>query len=111
MSAGSAGWWQNDRMMSLRNRLTFWFTCLLTIVGVGGGIVAYVMARQDPDSFLDDQLRQISIFAVRVRTPSSDAVSPPTDASGVVVVQGWDGDNRMIPPTPEGFALPRQAAA
>jgi two-component system OmpR family sensor kinase len=110
MSAGSAGWWQNDWMMSLRNRLTFWFTCLLTIVGVGGGIVAYVMARQDPDSFLDDQLRQIAIYAGDVPAASSDAVSTPIDASDIVVVQVWDGGNRMIRATPEGFDLPRQAA-
>jgi two-component system OmpR family sensor kinase len=96
------------RMMSLRNRLTFWFTCLLTIVGVGGGIVAYVMARQDPDSFLDDQLRQIAIYAGDFATGSNDPLNTSIDASDIVVVQVWDGGNQLIRVSPEGFDLPRQ---
>jgi two-component system OmpR family sensor kinase len=108
MSAESAGWCLNEMTMSLRNRLTFWFTCLLTIVGVGGGIVAYVMARQDPDSFLDDQLRQIAIYAGDTASPSGDPLNTSIDASDIIVVQIWDGSNRTIRTTPEGFDLPRQ---
>src|SRR5258708_6926396 len=108
MSAGSAGWCQSEMMMSLRNRLTFWFTCLLTIVGVGGGIVAYVIAHQDPDSFLDDQLRQIAIYAGGFAIGPNDPSNTSIDSSDIIVVQVWDGGNRAIRTTPEGFDLPRQ---
>ena len=94
--------------MSLRNRLTFWFTCLLTIVGIGSGIVAYVMARQDPDSFLDDQLRQIALYAGDVANAPDPPLEASIEASDIIVVQVWDGNNRAIRTTPEGFDLPRQ---
>ena len=94
--------------MSLRNRLTFWFTCLLTVVGLGGGVLAYVMARQDPDSFLDDQLRQIAMYAGDTASPSSDPSKTSIDASDIIVVQVWDAGNHAIRTTPEGFELPRQ---
>jgi two-component system OmpR family sensor kinase len=111
MSAESAGWCQNEMTMSLRNRLTFWFTCLLTVVGIGGGIVAYVMARQEPDSFLDDQLRQIAIYAGDTASASGDPSNASTiDAGDIIVVQVWDGANHAIRTTPEGFDLPRQRA-
>jgi two-component system OmpR family sensor kinase len=93
--------------MSLRNRLTFWFTCLLTIVGVGGGIVAYVLARQDPDSFLDDQLRQIAIYAGDTANAPTDSIDAAIDASDIIAVQVWNGD-RLVRTTPEGVDLPRQ---
>ncbi|MEO8321459.1 MAG: ATP-binding protein [Bradyrhizobium sp.] len=93
--------------MSLRNRLTFWFTCLLTIVGVGGGIVAYVLARQDPDSFLDDQLRQIAIYAGDTASAPTKSIEAAIDASDIIAVQVWNGD-RLVRTTPEGFDLPRQ---
>jgi signal transduction histidine kinase len=96
-------------MMSLRNRLTFWFTCLLTVVGIGGGIVAYVLARQDPDSFLDDQLRQIALYAGDTASTTSDPSKASIDATDIIVVQVWDGGNHAIRVTPEGFDLPRQA--
>lgn len=93
--------------MSLRNRLTFWFSCLLTIVGIGGGIVAYVMVRHESDSFLDDQLRQIALYAGDTPIVSNDSVNPSIEANDIVVVQVWDG-NRVVRTTPEGFDLPRQ---
>jgi two-component system OmpR family sensor kinase len=94
--------------MSLRSRLTFWFTCLLTIVGIGSGIVAYVIARQDPDSFLDDQLRQIALYAGDSAIAPDHLLDGSIEPSDIIVVQVWDGNNRPIRTTPEGFDLPRQ---
>ena len=96
--------------MSLRKRLTFWFSFLLTIVGVGGGIVAYVLARQDPDNFLDDQLRQIAIYAGDFATGFQEPPNPSIDPSDIVVVQIWDKENRPVRANPEGFELPQQPA-
>jgi two-component system OmpR family sensor kinase len=82
----------------------------LTIVGIGGGIIAYVMARQDPDNFLDDQLRQIAIYAGDTASPLGNPADASIDASDIIVVQVWDGGGRPIRTTPEGFELPRQAS-
>jgi two-component system OmpR family sensor kinase len=100
---------QAGMTMSLRNRLTFWFSCLLTIVGIGSGIVAYELARLDPDSFLDDQLRQIAIYAGDRADSAADPSKLSIDASDIIVVQVWDAANRTIRTTPQGFDLPKQS--
>src|SRR4051812_14418434 len=98
-------------MTSLRAKLIASFTALLTVAGLIGGGIAYLVARQDPDAFLDDQLRQIAINVTDVKSAAERiAADPSLDPTDIIVVQTWDGENRLInsPPTLE---IPRQASS
>ena len=96
-------------MISLRGRLTLWFTILLVAMGLIGGIAAYLITRNDPDRFVDDQLRQI---ALEIGDPTATAAARARaglDPSDVVAVQAWDAAGHVVRATPPGIALPRQA--
>jgi two-component system OmpR family sensor kinase len=95
-------------MNSLRNRLTLSFTLLLVAVGFVSGVAAYLLARQDPDSFLDDQLRQIAHYAGDQAGIADQTLNPAVDPSDVVVVQVWDAAGHVLRSTPTGIDLPRQ---
>ena len=96
--------------ISLRGRLTMWFTFLLVAMGLIGGIAAYLITRHDPDRFVDDQLRQI---ALDIADPTGIAAAPARaglDPNDVIAVQVWDAAGHVLRDTPPGIALPRQAA-
>lgn len=96
--------------VSLRGRLTLWFTMLLAAMGLISGIAAYLITRHDPDRFVDDQLRQI---AAQTGDPTGVAAQPARaglDPSDIIAVQVWDAAGRLLRATPPGIALPRQTA-
>jgi two-component system OmpR family sensor kinase len=98
-------------MNSLRNRLTLSFTLLLIAVGFISGVAAYLLARQDPDNFLDDQLRQIAHYAGDQAGVADQTLNPAVDPSDIVAVQVWDAAGRLLRWTPPGIDLPRQEIA
>lgn len=97
------------RSNSLRTRLTVWFTALLILFGVLGGLGAYIAAQQDPDNFLDDQMREVALDVVGSVDDLAQMPAPPLDASDAIVVQAWDADGRLLKSFPPGYDLPRQA--
>jgi two-component system OmpR family sensor kinase len=96
--------------ISLRGRLTLWFTLLLVAMGLIGASAAYLITRHDPDHFLDDQLRQIALNLGNPIGIAVDSARAGLDPSDVVAVQVWDAAGRMLRATPPGIVLPRQAA-
>ncbi|MBA1156350.1 ATP-binding protein [Microvirga mediterraneensis] len=93
---------------SLRKRLTVWFTALLILVGLLGGLGAYMAAQQDPDSLLDNQMREIAFNVVSSVDDLAQMPAPPLDADDMLVVQAWDTDGRLLKSFPSGLDLPRQ---
>ncbi len=93
---------------SLRRQLTAWFTILLITFGLLGGVGAYIVAQQDPDNFLDDQMREIALDIVGSVDDLAQMPAPPLDKSDMIVVQAWDSDGRLLKSFPYDFDLPRQ---
>ena len=83
------------RRNSLRVRLTVWFTALLILFGALGGLGAYIAAQQDPDNFLDDQMREVALDVVGSVDDLAQMPAPPLDASdGRAVLTEFFGDAR-----------------
>jgi two-component system OmpR family sensor kinase len=97
------------RPSSLRSRLTVWFTLLLISFGLMGGLGAYIAAQQDPDNFLDNQMREIALDVVGSVDDFAQMPPPPLRTSDMIVVQAWDPDGRLLRSFPPGFNLPRQS--
>ncbi|MET0527943.1 MAG: ATP-binding protein [Microvirga sp.] len=93
---------------SLRRQLTAWFTILLISFGLMGGVGAYIVAQQDPDNFLDDQMREIALDVVGSVDDLAQMPAPPLGSSDMIVVQAWDADGQLLKSFPPGFDLPRQ---
>jgi len=97
-----------NRRTSLRRQLTAWFTLLLISFGLLGGVGAYIAAQQDPDNFLDDQMREIALDIVGSVDDLAQMPAPPLSKSDMIVVQAWDSGGRLLKSFPHGFDLPRQ---
>jgi signal transduction histidine kinase len=98
------------RPSSLRRSLTAWFTSLLVATAVLGGATAYILARQEPDAFLDDQLRQLALN-LEISAGSAEPVyDPPIDPSDVIPIQIWDETGKLLRARPSYTDLPRQSA-
>ncbi|WP_445504462.1 ATP-binding protein [Microvirga sp. G4-2] len=97
------------RRSSLRKQLTMWFTILLISFGLLGGMGAYIAAQQDPDNFLDDQMRGIAIDVVGSVDDLAQMPAPPLDAADMIVVQAWDSEGRLLKSFPPNIDLPRQS--
>ncbi|MGO4525922.1 sensor histidine kinase [Microvirga sp. 2MCAF35] len=97
------------RRKSLRTRLTVWFTALLILFGLLGGLGAYIAAQQDPANLLDDQMREIAFNVVSSVDDLAQMPAPPLEAEDMLVVQAWDADGHLLKSFPSGFDLPRQA--
>jgi two-component system OmpR family sensor kinase len=95
---------------SLRARLTLWFTSLLIVVGLLGTVCAYFLARQEPDTFLDDQLRQIAVYAGDGVGGAERLPGPALDPSDLVLVQVWDRSGTLLRSTIPEVDLARQPA-
>jgi two-component system OmpR family sensor kinase len=95
--------------VSLRGRLTLWFTILLIAMGLIGGIAAYLITRNDPDRLVDDQLRQIALNLGDLTGIVAGPARARIDRNDVVAVQVWDAAGHVLRVTPPGIALPRQA--
>ncbi|WP_243371380.1 ATP-binding protein [Microvirga solisilvae] len=93
---------------SLRRQLTLWFTILLISFGLLGGVGAYIVAQQDPDNFLDNQMREIAVDIVGSVDDLAQMPAPPLDESDMIVVQAWDPEGRLLKSFPQDFDLPRQ---
>jgi two-component system OmpR family sensor kinase len=95
---------------SLRARLTIWFTSLLIVVALLGTFGAYFLARQEPDTFLDDQLRQIAVYAGDGVGGAERVPGPALDPTDLMLVQVWDPSGRLLRSTIPEVDLPRQLA-
>ena len=93
---------------SLRTRLTVWFTSLLILFGLFGGLGAYVVAQQDPENLLDSQMREIAFNVVSSVDDLAQMPAPPLEPDDMIVVQTWDDDGNLLKSFPPGFDLPRQ---
>jgi two-component system OmpR family sensor kinase len=96
------------RRSSLRGRLTAWFTLLLISFGLIGGLGAYLAAQEDPDNFLDNQMREIALDVVGSVDDLAQMPAPPLKAADMIVVQAWDAHGRLLKSFPPGFDLPQQ---
>ena len=54
-------------MMSLRKTILVWVTVLLGIVGAGAVAASYYFVKEEADSLLDTELRQIGRASCRER--------------------------------------------
>ena len=94
-------------MMSLRKTILVWVTMLLGIVGVGAAAASYYFAKDEADSLLDTQLRQIALNAGEGL--SENALPHMTrEAEDEVVVQIWNAPGEAILRT-SPFDIPRQS--
>jgi two-component system OmpR family sensor kinase len=77
---------------SLRGRLLLWLLSTLALVGILAGGGAYFLDREEVDSSLDAQLRQIAVNIGDTRTPASgEGAGAPLDPEDALVVTIWDG--------------------
>jgi two-component system OmpR family sensor kinase len=93
---------------SLRTQLTAWFTILLVSFGLMGGLGAYIAAQQDPDNFLDDQMREIALDVVGSADDLAQMPAPPLETDDMIVVQAWNADGHLLKSFPPEVDLPRQ---
>jgi two-component system OmpR family sensor kinase len=98
-------------MTTLRRQLYVSLILLLTVAGIAGGVSAYFVARQEPDAFLDGQLKQIALYVGDVQRPAPPAEpgALPLDPDDAIVIQIWNAAGvplRLSHPT---INIPRQA--
>jgi two-component system, OmpR family, sensor kinase len=93
-------------MMSLRKTILVWVTMLLGIVGAGAAAASYYFVKDEADSLLDTQLRQIALNAGEGL--SENALPHMTrEVEDEVVVQIWNASGQAILRT-SPFDIPRQ---
>jgi len=82
-------------MMSLRKTILIWVTALLAIVGAGAVAASYYSVKEEADSLLDTQLREIALNA---GDGLSDNALPHMahEIEDEVVVQIWDASAGAI---------------
>lgn len=98
-------------MTTLRRQLFLSLIVLLTAVGIAGGLGAYFVARQEPDAFLDNQLKQIALFVGdKVRQPPADDLpAAGIDPEDAILVQVWDARGTLVRQTNLALELPPRA--
>jgi signal transduction histidine kinase len=98
-------------MTTLRRQLYVSLILLLTAAGVVGGISAYFVSRQEPDAFLDGQLRQIALYVGDVGRPAppADPSAPALDPDDAIVIQIWNGAGMPVRLSHPAIDIPRQA--
>ncbi|WP_296714480.1 ATP-binding protein [Rhodoblastus sp.] len=94
---------------SLRRAALIWMTGLLTIVGIGAILVAYVYARDEAAEFLDGQLRQIALTAGTGLSPAAGSAVADQDPEDRFAITIWDGAGRVVNQSPPDVRIPRQA--
>jgi len=93
-------------MMSLRKTILVWVTVLLGIVGAGAVTASYHFVKDEADSLLDTQLREIALNAGEGL--SENALPHMThEIEDEVVVQIWNASGEAILRTPR-ISIPRQ---
>jgi two-component system OmpR family sensor kinase len=92
---------------TLRGRLTFWITTLLATVGVAGAIGTYVLSGQDPDSFLDDQLRLVALNAGALAVTTGAIEQAGLDPTDIVAINVWNAKGERIRSIPTTVELPQ----
>jgi signal transduction histidine kinase len=99
-------------MTTLRRQLYVSLILLLTAAGIGGGISAYFVSRQEPDAFLDGQLRQIALYVGDVgrAAPAIDPSAPTLDPDDAIVIQIWNGSGMPVRLSHPAIDIPRQVA-
>ncbi|HEV7717373.1 MAG TPA: ATP-binding protein [Arsenicitalea sp.] len=98
-------------MTTLRRQLYVSLILMLTAAGIAGGVSAYFVARQEPDAFLDGQLRQIALYVGDVKRPAPppDSRSQPLDPEDAIVIQIWDAAGVPVRLSNPAITIPRQA--
>ncbi|MDB5563255.1 MAG: two-component sensor histidine kinase protein, partial [Hyphomicrobiales bacterium] len=99
-------------MTTLRRQLYVSIILLLTAAGIAGGVSAYFVARQEPDAFLDGQLKQIALYVGDIKRPAPppDPGSQPLDPDDAIVIQIWDAAGVPVRLSNPAITIPRQAA-
>lgn len=99
-------------MTSLRVQLLVWFSGLLTVVGLLGGLGAAVVALREQDEFLDGQLRQIALnVGDTVGVADLSSGLDDIDPDDRILITVWDDRGRVIRSSDPAIALPRPARA
>ena len=96
-------------MMSVRRTALIWMTVLLTLVGLAGATMAYVVDLAQANLLLDSQLRQIAINA----GPGIGLGALPgklQDPGDDILVQIWDARGVELHSSHPAVAMPRQAS-
>jgi two-component system, OmpR family, sensor kinase len=95
-------------MRSLRKAILVWITVVLGVVAAGAIVASYHLAREEANSLLDAQLRQIAVYAGDL-SPPHDLRPAETELENELIVQVWGpaGDLRVRSPVVD---LPRQAS-
>lgn len=93
---------------SLRKQLLSWLVLLLTITGIAGGVSAYYLARQEPDSFLDNQLRQIALFVGDKPGVGVSKSDPNFDPEEEIIVQIWPTAGAPVSSSVGNVTFPKQ---
>jgi two-component system OmpR family sensor kinase len=94
-------------MTSLRRTALVWMTVLLALVGVVAVLISYEFARREAGTFLDGQLRQISLNAGE---GFPESAGPPVDhdPEDEFSVMIWDAQGTVAHRSPSDIDIPRQ---
>ena len=95
-------------MMSLRKTILVWVTVLLGIVGAGAVAASYLFVKEEADSLLDTELRQIALNAGEGLSEDADPRNSHKKSEDEVVVQIWDASGEAILRT-SPINIPRQS--
>ena len=94
-------------MVSVRRTALIWMTVLLTLVGLAGATLAYLVDLAQANMILDSQLRQIAINAgsgISLHERPGVRHDPKDD----ILVQIWDSGNVKLHSSNPQLDLPRQ---
>ena len=94
--------------MSLRKTILVWVTVLLAVVGAGAIAASYGFVKDEADSLLDTQLRQIALNAGEGLSEDAGPRKAHKGNEDDVVVQIWDASGEAILRT-SPINIPRQS--
>lgn len=97
--------------ISIRRTAFLWLAGLMAAIGICAAAGSYLLAKREAADFLDNQLRQVALYAgdtpVAPRPDGSAAYDPEDD----FIVQVWDTGDRTLRQSHPAIAIPRQPKA
>jgi two-component system, OmpR family, sensor kinase len=94
-------------MMSLRKTILVWVTVLMAVVGAAATTASYYFAKEEADTLLDNQLRQIALNAGEGLSDNAASRSR-RESKDEVTVQIWNAAGEAILHT-SSVSIPRQS--
>jgi len=98
-------------MTSLRWTALLWMTAMLSIVGIAGAAVSYRLASDEANAFLDSQLQQIALNALRGRARHDGFSSLPARFGRRLLCRDLEWGRRGVSCSRSAVYIPRRSQA